>query len=162
MSCLDSAAWLGWAERVGAALDVVGGVFSWPWCFSGVEGAPFCKTLSSTKDALVRSASQGWMWLPFPGDRALATDCGRPRRMGVSKAVSFGWASWAWGSSLAPGGKDLLLGLPRGVLAGSTKVFLTGVWGRPRSILLLLSLPPGVKGLVMKLAMSLSSRALVA
>lgn len=84
--------------------------------------------------------------------------------MGLSRvvaALSFRWLSKAWGSSRAPGGAVLLLGLPFGVLAGSMKLFLMGVEGRPRSSLLLLglglvllpSLPPPESTLDMKLAM---------
>lgn len=74
--------------------------------------------------------------------------------MGLSRTLelSFKWLSRACGRSCAPGGNVLLLGLPCGVLAGSMKLFLTGVDGRPRSSLLLFSLAPGEKMFDMKLA----------
>lgn len=128
-------------------------MFSWPECFSGLDGALFCRTLSSTNILDEASASKGWRLLVLPGDRAWMTDCGRPSLMGVSKTLelSFRWLSIAWGRSFAPGGSVLLLGLPMGVLGGSIKVFLTGVEGRPRSILLTLSLPPLANMLDLKL-----------
>lgn len=74
--------------------------------------------------------------------------------MGVSKTLelSFRLLSRAWGSSRAPGGMVRLLGLPVGVLAGSTKLFLTGVEGRPRLSLGVLSLPGPLNMLGIKLA----------
>lgn len=128
-------------------------MFSWPESFVGLDGALFCSTLSSTSILVEESASNGWRLLALPGDRAWMTDCGRPSLMGVSKTLelSFRWLSMACGRSFAPGGSVLLLGLPMGVLGGSIKVFLTGVEGRPRSILLTLSLPPLANMLDLKL-----------
>ena len=91
----------------------------------------------------------------FPGDKGVATPCGRLSLTGLSSTlavVSF-MLSMATGSSFAPGGTVFLLGLPCGVLTGVVKLLallpLVGVVGRPSFFSC--CFPPGKK-LDMKLA----------
>src|SRR3954451_24107431 len=87
--------------------------------------------LSST----VGEPSSRFCRLLLPGDNG-ATLCGRLSFTGVSKALGglIFMPCKATGSSLAPGGTVLLLGLPCGVLAGVMKLFRVGVEGRASTL----------------------------
>jgi hypothetical protein len=105
--------------------------------------------LSSTVGEL---PSSKFCRLLLPGDSGATTLCGRLSFTGVSKALG-GLIFMPWratGSSLAPGGTVLLLGLPCGVLAGVMKLLRVGVEGRAS---VLSCFPPPGNRLAMKLAM---------
>lgn len=140
--------------------DRAGGVFSCP-CFlitASGDCPVLCMMLLSTLAAAEKKASSvGWT-LFVAGANGLPLVLGRSL-IGLSRALalSFRAFSKAVGSSWAPGGIVLLLGLPCGVETGSMKAFLVvlGVSGRS-SAADLASLAPCDEGNILEMKLAIA------